>query len=167
MKILYIKAFVAALLLVLGCTYSLRMNQYPHLRDVMVASFENDTVELYLEEDLRSSLISFFQQDGRLRIAYENPDSRIEGRLLEYSDTIYGYDIDQTVEEYQVRLVMSITFTDLVRNEVIWENKSLSLTERYSSRATETVEFMSEEEARDEIYEELFRIIIRNSLEAW
>jgi hypothetical protein len=167
MKIPYITGFAVILLVIFGCTYSLRMNQYPHLRDVMIVPFENDTVELYLEEDLRNSIITSFQQDGRLGIAYEEPDSRIEGKLLEYSDTIYGYDIDQNIQEYQVKLVMSITFTDLVRNAVIWENKSLALTERYSPEGAGSAEYDSEEEARNEIYRELFRIIIRNSLEAW
>lgn len=167
MKVIYIKGFLAVMLIIFGCSYSLRMNQYPHLRDITIAPFENDTVELYLEEDLRNSIISSFQADGRLRIAYDDPDSRIEGRILDYSNKIFGYDIDQNIEEYQVRLVLAISFTDLVRNEIIWENKSLVMTERYSPETTLAVKFSSEEEALEEIYKELFRLIIRNSLEAW
>jgi len=167
MKILYIKGLIAVLIIISGCTYSLRMNQYPHLRDIMIVPFENDTIELFLEEELRNSIISSFQQDGRLRIAYDNPDSRIEGKILDYSSTIYGYSIDQNIEEYQVKLVMEITFTDLVRNEVIWENKSLMITERYAPQTTMSVKWQNEEEARNEIFKELFKVIIRNSLEAW
>ncbi len=167
MKLPYIKGLIAILIIISGCTYSLRMNQYPHLRDIMIVPFENDTIELFLEEELRNSIISSFQQDGRLRIAYDNPDSQIEGRILDYNSTIYGYSIDQNIEEYQVKLVMEITFTDLVRNEVIWENKSLIITERYSPQTTMTVKWQNEEEARNEIFKELFRVIIRNSLEAW
>ena len=167
MKLPYYKGFIALLVLFAGCTYSLRMNQYPHLRDVMVQPFENETLELYLEEDLRNSIISSFQQDGRLRIAYENPDSRIEGRIINYESTIYGFSTDDTIEEYQVRLTLSLTFTDLIRNEVIWENRSLTLTERYSPQTTVTVKWQTEEEARNEIFRDLFRVIIRNSLEAW
>jgi len=133
----------------------------------MIVPFENDTIELFLEEELRNSIISSFQQDGRLRIAYDNPDSRIEGKILDYSSTIYGYSIDQNIEEYQVKLVMEITFTDLVRNEVIWENKSLMITERYAPQTTMSVKWQNEEEARNEIFKELFKVIIRNSLEAW
>jgi outer membrane lipopolysaccharide assembly protein LptE/RlpB len=167
MKQPYITGFIAVLLILGGCSYSLRMNQYPHLRDVAVAPFENETLELFLEEELRDALISSFQQDGRLRIAYEDPDSRIEGRILDYSSTIYGYDIDQTIEEYQVRLVLSMTFTDLVRNEVIWENKNLTVSERYAPVGSSNVRWQTEEEALEEIFRELFRIIIRNSLESW
>ncbi len=167
MKLPYIKGFIAVFLIFCGCSYSLRMNQYPHLRDIAIAPFENETIELFLEEELRNSLISSFQQDGRLRIAYEDPDSRIEGRILDYSSTIYGYDIEQTVEEYQVRLVLAITFTDLVRNELIWENKNLTVSERYAPSGSSNVRWQTEEEALEEIFDELFRIIIRNSLESW
>ncbi|MBW6515439.1 MAG: hypothetical protein K0B81_02335 [Candidatus Cloacimonetes bacterium] len=167
MKLPYIKGIIAILLILSGCTYSLRMNQYPHLRDVMLIPFENETLELYLEEELRNSIIASFQQDGRLRIAYDNPDSQIEGRIIDYTNTIYGYNIDQTIEEYQVRLVIAITFTDLIRNEVIWESRNLTITERYTPQTTVAVKWQNEEEARNEIYQELFRIIIRNSLEAW
>jgi hypothetical protein len=118
----------------------------------MISPLENETLELYLEEDLRNSLISSFQQDGRLRIAYDNPDSRIDGRLIEYSNKIYGYDTDKNIEEYQVRLQMSLVFTDLVRNEVIYENKALTLTERYSPNTVESVRFNSVVEALDEIF---------------
>lgn len=167
MKLPYIKGLIAILLIISGCSYSLRMNQYPHLRDIMIVPFGNDTLELYLEEELRNSVIASFQQDGRLRIAYDNPDSQIEGRLIDYSSTIFGYSLDQNIEEYQVRLVMAITFTDLLRNEVIWENRNLTVTDRYSPHSTETVRWQTEEEARNEIYKEVFRIIIRNTLEAW
>lgn len=167
MKKLCIKGLLVVLVVLTGCSYSVRLNQLPHLRDLMISPLENETLELYLEEDLRNSLISSFQQDGRLRIAYDNPDSRIDGRLIEYSNKIYGYDTDKNIEEYQVRLQMSLVFTDLVRNEVIYENKALTLTERYSPYTVESVRFKSEEEALEEIFKELFRTIIRNSLEAW
>ncbi|MCB5230262.1 MAG: LPS assembly lipoprotein LptE [Candidatus Cloacimonas sp.] len=167
MKKLYINGLLIAIIFLTGCSYSVRLNQLPHLRDVAISPFENETLELYLEEELRTSLITSFRQDGRLRITYDNPDSKIEGKLIEYSNTIYGYDIDKNIEEYQVRLQMSLIFTDLVRNEVIYENKALSLVEYYSPSSVESVRLKSEEEAVKEIFKELFQVIVRNSLEAW
>ena len=129
--------------------------------------FENNTLEIYLAEELRDSIINSFQRDGRLRISYENPDSIISGLLSSYEHRVFGYDIDQNIEEYQVRISLSITFTDLIRNEVIWENLSLSLSERYTPLANESVKFSSEHEAVNEIFKKLFDTIIRNSLESW
>jgi hypothetical protein len=167
MKKPYLLSFLLMFLLVLGCSYSVRMNIYPHLRNVAIMPFEDRTLEIHLAEELRDSLISSFQRDGRLRISYEDPDSRIEGQIVEYENNIFGYDLDQNIEEYQVRLTVSLTFTDLVRNEVIWENKALMLSERYTPLSTEEVRFKTEEEALQELYKKLFETIIRNTLESW
>lgn len=147
----------------------MRMNQYPHLRNIAIMPFDNRTVEIHLAEEIRDRLISSFQQDGRLRIVYENPDSRIEGEITDYSDTVYGFDMEQEIEEYQVSIRFSIIFTDLVRNQIIWENRSLTLNERYSpaSADDESIRYKTPEAAQEAIFEELFKLIIRNSLEAW
>ncbi len=153
--------------LVFGCSYSVRMNQYPHLKTVSVSPIVNNSYEMLLEEDLRDNLISVFQKDGRLRIVYDNPDSIIDIEINEYETSIFGFDTQENIEEYQVRISLSVTFSDLISNEVIWENKSLIIMERYSPATAETVRFSSEEEARLEIFSNLFKTIIRNSLESW
>ncbi len=167
MKKPYLLSILLVFLLVSGCSYSVRMNIYPHLRNVSIMPFEDRTLEIHLAEELRDSLISSFQRDGRLRISYDDPDSRIEGTIVDYENTIFGYDLDQNIEEYQVRLTVGLTFTDLVRNEVIWENKALVLSERYTPHSTEGVRYTTEEEALNELYNKLFETIIRNTLESW
>lgn len=169
MKNAYIILPAVLLLLILGCSYSLRMNQYPHLRNVTVMQFENNTVEIHLAETLRDDLVAAFQRDGRLRITYDEPDSIVEGEIIDYKDEVYGYDMEQNIEEYRVTITFAISFTDLVRNEVIWESSSLSLSERYfpASDDHESVRFKTVEAAETAIFDELFKRIIRNSLEAW
>jgi len=120
-----------------------------------------------LDEDLREELISSFQRDGRLRIVYDDPDSQIEGEILEYSSEVYGYDLEQNIEEYMVTITFKLTFTDLLRNEIIWENKSLTMMERFYPQAPEDLQITTEELAQKAIFEDLFSMIISNTLEDW
>ena len=152
---------------IFGCSYSLRMNQYPHLRNVFIMPIENRTGELDIDEDLRNTLLTSFQQDGRLRIVYEDPDSIIECEILDYESKIFGFDIEQNVEEYMVTIIFDLTFTDLLRNEVIWENSSIRISERYYPRSPQDVQITTEQGAQEKIFENLFNLIIRNTLESW
>ncbi len=169
MKFISIIILTIITLIGISCSYSVRMNQYPHLRNVVVYPFDNKTVEIHLAESLREDLITYFQQDGRLRITYDDADSIVEGEISDYKNEVYGFDMDQNIEEYRVTITFEISFTDLVRNDVIWENSSFSLSERYypMSEDHESVRLKTEEEAQKAIFEELFKVIIRNSLEAW
>jgi len=94
-----------------------------------------------------------------------NADVALEGEIKDYSDKIFSYD-ETGAEEYQVKILFSILFTDLVRNEILWQNDRLVLSETYST-VNEFSEFKTEEEARLEIMDKLFETILRNTLEDW
>lgn len=148
-----------------GCSYSVYSTGYPHLKTITVQQFQNSTTEYQLESELFQELSERFEQDGRLRIVSISPDCQIEGGILDYSDKIYSYNTEG-IEEYQVRILFKIIFTDLVKNEVIYQNDSLVLSAEYSSADPEA-EFTTEEEARYEIYKDLFDLIVKETLEQW
>jgi len=165
MKGIYIAILIA--IIASGCSYSVRMNQYPHLRTLTINPVINNTYELLLDEILRDNLIAEFQKDGRLRIVYDNPDAVIDMEIKEYDNSIFGYDNQQNVEEYMVKMLLIIRFTDLVTNSVIWENNAFIISERYTPNSSESVRFSSEEEARSELFSNMFKTIVRNTLESW
>jgi hypothetical protein len=148
-----------------GCSYSVYSTGYPHLKTITIQQFQNSTTEYQLESELFQELSDRFEQDGRLSIVGISPDCQIEGGILDYSDKIYSYNTEG-IEEYQVRILFKIIFTDLVKNEVIYQNDSLVLSAEYSSADPEA-EFTSEEEARYEIYKDLFDLILKETLEQW
>jgi len=130
-----------------------------------VKSFENKTTEYSLEENVFNSLSDLFSNDGRLNLVSISPDCILEGEILDYSDKVLSY-AGSSVDEYEVKVLFSVTFTDLQKNEIIWQNKSLLLKETYSS-SDPNITYKTEEEAQDKIIKELFNTILTKSLEEW
>jgi lipopolysaccharide assembly LptE-like protein len=148
-----------------SCSYSVYSTGYPHLKTIAVLPFENSTTEYQIENELFLDISERFEQDGRLSIVTMSPDCQLEGKILDYSDKIYSYNVDG-IEEYQVKILFSVIFTDLKKNEVIFQNDTLVMQREYSSADPEA-EFGSEEEARTKIYNDLFDRILKETLEKW
>ncbi len=149
----------------MACSYSVYTTGFPHLKTIAILPFENNTTEYNLEEVIFNNLTNYFESDGRLKIVSISPDCQLEGQILDYSNKILTY-AGSDVDEYEVRVLFSITFTDLKKNNIIWQDKALIISETYSS-SDETSEFSTEEEAQNEIIKDMFDIIIKESLEEW
>jgi hypothetical protein len=158
---------IVLLTLSMGCSYSLFENAFPHLRNIQIATFENNTSEYALAQDLQESLVNTFQRDGRLRITTRDPDSFIDGSILDYRNEIHSYDIFGNISEYRVTILFSVSFTDMRFNDVIYENNALRLSETYSPSANNPELLTTEAQAIQSIFDDLFTTIIRNTLEAW
>lgn len=153
------------IIILLGCSYSVRTMAYPQLKTIQVEQFQNESDEFELSEKLFIKLSDDFQSDGRLRVVTEDADCILEGEIRDYTDKIYSYQ-GSTVEEYQVKIMFWVKFTDLTSEEVLWENSNLILSETYS-QTNETAEYKTETEAREAIYDDLFDNIMKNTLEQW
>jgi hypothetical protein len=158
----FIYVFVLALLL--GCSYSVYSSSMPHLKTISIKDFENRTDEYQLDTNLAEALSEDFIQDGRLRIVDFTPDCILQGKILDYSNKLATYG-SNGVDEYEVRIMYSITFTDLVKNKVIWETNNLVFSQLYSN--DENSDIKTEDEAIKKIEQDLFDRIIRESLEDW
>ncbi len=160
------QTIILVLVIFLGsCSYSVHSTSSPHLKTIAILPFSNSTTEYNLEEDLFNEISNLFINDGRLKIVTISPDCQLEGEILDYTDKIYTYD-GSTIDEYQVKILFKIIFTDLKKNSILWQNNSLILSETYSE-TDDSSEFSSEEEAQKEIMKDLYETIIKNSLEEW
>lgn len=154
-----------ALIILSGCTYSVHSSAYPHLKTILIEEFKNSTVQYGLEEEFSNKLTDYFNADGRLKVVNINSDSILSGEILDYENKIFSYD-ENGIEEYKVSILFKITFSDLKRNEVIWQKDNLVLNETWSASG-EFTEFKSEEETQQQIIQDLFDQILKNSLEQW
>ena len=93
--------------------------------------------------------------------------SSLEGKIVSFEEKIYSYDSANQVQDYQLIMVLNLSFTDLIKNEVIYENSSLRIAEIYKVSDDSTARFETEEEALSEIFSSIFKTVIQNSLEAW
>lgn len=151
----------------MGCSYSVYSNAYPHLKNIRVMAFENNSTEFELADKALESVTRLFRNDGRLRLVTQNPDCQLEGSIISWTENIYSYDSANNVQDYQIRVVFSISFVDLINNETIFENKNLSISETYAVSSESTSKNKSKEEALDEVFASLFKAVIQNSLETW
>ncbi|MDZ4182072.1 MAG: LptE family protein [Candidatus Cloacimonadaceae bacterium] len=129
--------------------------------------FENQSAEFGISEKVYNQLSLEFRNDGRLRVVTQQPDCLLEGSIISFEERVYSYDAANNVQDYQLRLSLQISFTDLIRNEVIYENQSLTIVEAYAVSAESTAKSKTKEEAIDELISTLFKTIIQNSLENW
>ena len=157
--------FLLIVVVLCSCTYSVYTTGYPHLKSITIIAFENKTTQYNLEENIHNSLSNDFENDGRLTIVGISPDCQLEGEILDYSHKILSY-AGSNVEEYEVRILFKINFTDLKKNNIILKKDALQLSETYSS-SEEISEFKTEEEAQEKIINDLFDYIIKESLEEW
>lgn len=157
--------FLLFIAVLCSCTYSVYSTGYPHLKSIIIIPFENKTTQYNLEENIHNSLSSNFESDGRLKIVGISPDCQLEGEILDYSNKILSY-AGSNVEEYEVRILFKVSFTDLKKNNIILKNDALQLSETYSS-SEEISEFKTEEETQEKIINDLFDYIIKESLEEW
>lgn len=151
-------------MIVMGCTYSVYSSGMPHLKTVKLNEFENKTDQYELEIKLLDSMSEDFIMDGRLNLVDLTPDCELKGRILDYTNKITTYG-SSGIDEYEVRVLFSIEFVDLVKNEIIWETSNLVISQKYSGN--DNAEIVTEEEAVKEIEQDLFEKIMRESLEEW
>ena len=155
------------LCLLSGCAYSVYSNAYPHLKKIRVESFENLSTDFEIASKLLDRLTIEFRNDGRLRPVTVGPDCVLEGTVNSYEEKIYSYDSANQVQDYQLVLSMSITFTDLINNQIIYENRSFTASELYAVGTESSARYKDKTEAEEELLKSVFRTLVQNTLEAW
>ena len=155
------------LLLLAACSYSVRSNAYPYLKGIQLYALENKSSEFSLGEIVNTRLSEAFRDDGRLRQVTKQPDCQLDGVINSFSEKIYSYDSANNVQDYTISISFSVTFTDLQNNQVLYENKSLLISESYAVSEESTSRFKSKTEAINEICDKLFKTIMQNTLETW
>ncbi len=156
---------VLVILLFTSCSYSVYTTGYPHLKTIQVLPLENLTNNYELRDLVFNMLTDSYESDGRLKLVSLSPDCQLECSILDYSNKILTYS-GSTIDEYEVRVLFLVTLTDLVKNQVIWSNSQLLLSENYS-QSLENNKFTSEIEAQEEIIVKLFDTLMKNTLEEW
>ena len=112
-----------------GCGYSFRGNLPSHIKTVAVPIFKNRTEAPGLENTITSAVISAFSNGGRLRVVpVEQADSILEGEIVGYQIDGAGFDRNQNVQAYHLRVVLNVTFRDVRQNKMLWQENGLAQT---------------------------------------
>jgi hypothetical protein len=137
------------------------------LKGIQLIAWENKSNEINLGERVYNRLADDLVRDGRMRLVTQQPDCLLEGSITDYTEKIYSFDESNSVQEYEISITCTLSFTDLINNVVVYEYKNLRVSEIYSTVKTSTVRFKSKEEAINECCDKIFRTLMQNTLETW
>lgn len=107
----------------INCGYRVGSLLPKDIKTVAVPIFINNTPEPEIETQITNGLIQEFISDGTLKIAEEeNADTLVLGEIIDYRREPLRYTNEEVTREYRLLIAVKVTFQDLRRNEIMWEN---------------------------------------------
>ncbi|KAA3657445.1 MAG: hypothetical protein DWQ10_13245 [Calditrichaeota bacterium] len=158
---------VSLAFVVTGCGYySFSGSTLPHLKTIAIPTFQDDTAEFGVKDDLTNSLIEAFTSDNTLKIADQrNADSILTGRLLAVRDGAGAFNRSETVNEIRVTVSVEVKFEDLQNRKIVWEDK-LSQVGTYAPSGGSTSN-TTREEAIAEAIKNITDEVLNRSISGW
>jgi len=122
-----------------GCAYSFSSGLPSHIRTVAVPVFANETSEFGVAEEITDQLVAGLVRDGTLRVVSDEAEASavIVGTVRTYAEEPSGYTREERVEQYSIRITITVRFYDQVRDEVLWESERVFGTSLYENRGPE------------------------------
>lgn len=109
--------------IITGCGYRIGSLLPADIKTIAVPMFVNSTPEPELEAILTNGIIREFIADGTLRIVEENnADTLLLGEIIDYRREPLRFSKTEVTTEYRLLIAVKLTFKDLRRDEVMWEN---------------------------------------------
>lgn len=181
-KIYKRKLFIAILALIFfacGCGYTTRSLLPPNFKTIYIENFKNDirvtaeqsNLRMYrgyrpgLEIDITRAVVSKFLQDGNLRIGgSSDSDLILKGGLLDFKRDALRYDANDNIEEYRIKLVVSMQLENPKTGTIVWAEKGFAGETTYRTSGGLA---RSESAALNDAIDDLARRIVERTIEAW
>lgn len=160
-------ALAIAAAAVLSCgPYTFNPNVPGYIKSVAIPLFKNPRTFKYgAERVLTDAVIDEFVADGTLDVAGEDvADSKLQVEIVNYKKEALSYDVQEVIKEYNLAVVVSGTFTDLINNQVLWQEPSMYESVSYYAIGPNAE---TEDDALDRLAEELARKIVNRTLQGW
>ena len=170
---------LALTLAVSGCGYTARSLLPSNFKSIRVDNFKNEinvaaeqsNLRMYrgyrpgMEIDLTRAVINEFLLDGNLKIAAEaNADIMLKGSLTDFNRDALRYDANDNVEEYRIKLIVSLELKDLKSGKVVWSEKDFAGETTYRTSGTLA---KTEAAAVNDAIKDLARRVVERTVEAW
>jgi hypothetical protein len=118
-----------------GCGYSLAglgSSLPPHMQNVFIPVFQNETYEYGLENIMTQELVATFNRRSGIRVVQRinDADASLEGtiRIYEFVPTLNA---QRQVTQYYINITADVKLRDLVNETVFWENRAYRFHEVY------------------------------------
>ena len=137
-----------------------------HIKRIAVRPFVNKTQQFGLEEKLNLKIIDEFLKNGEYSVSPENlAEGVITGEISHYILTPIQYDVNLVPTVYKLNVVTVVRLLDKEYNRYIWEEPAFQVTKIYS--ASTLPGGLSEEQAREALWEILSKDIVRRTVEGF
>jgi len=137
-----------------------------HVRRLALRTAVNKTQQFGLEDKLSLRVRDEFLRDGRYPLV---PEPEAQGivwmTISRYILTAVQYDATQAATAYKLRILVDLQFIDKSTNQILWEEKNLEGT--LSFPALTLRGGMSEEQAREQIWDILSRSIVKRVVDGF
>ncbi|MBF0512104.1 MAG: hypothetical protein HQL13_07250 [Candidatus Omnitrophica bacterium] len=118
-----------------GCGYTTKSLLPSNYKKIYVEAFHNkvnnvddNNSDLYvplLETKIRTAVIDRFLFDGNLKVTdSDNSDLVLTGDLLNVAQDTMRQDTNLNVQEYRIRIIVSLTLTEKSTGKVLWREPS-------------------------------------------
>ncbi|MBN1620580.1 LptE family protein [candidate division WOR-3 bacterium] len=157
---------ISAILLfsISGCvSYSFHGGTFPpKAQSISVPAAENISGMYGIEQAFTEAVRSAFIKDSRLLLTdSKDPDLTLYLKVSSYSNEVFSYTSDETIEQYQVSIAVSVTYINNIENDTIWKDKLIIANGIYSAYN------QSEDDGKKSAYEDFSKILISLMTENW
>jgi len=172
------RVFLCILLVlsIAGCGYTTGSLLPAKYRKIAIQPFENKVNNLEegggdvlyvpaLETKVRTAVIDRFLFDGNLHIAEaDKADLVLNGALTGVAQDTLRQDTNQNVQEYQIRIIVSLVLTDRATGKVVWKEPSFTGETTYFLTGTQAT---SQSAAIDAALTDLATRVVERTVENW
>jgi hypothetical protein len=170
--------YLLCMLLVLtiaGCGYTTGSLLPGNYKKIAIQPFENkvnfvdeNNQGLYvpqLESNVRTAIIDKFLFDGNLHIADPyKADLVLSGDLIGISQDELRQDVNLNVQEYRIRIIVSLALTDTATGKVLWKEPSFTGETTYFLTGSQAT---SQSAAIDAALTDLATRVVERTVENW
>lgn len=162
-----------------GCGYTSGSLLPPDLKSIYVDNFKNKIVvdmeatdtRMYrgykpgMEVEVTKAIIDRFLLDGNLKVEKEaRADLILSGALIDYRKEALRYDANDNVEEYRVRIAVSLQLKNVKTGKISWTEHSFAGESTYRTTGSLT---KSEKQAIGDAISDLARRVVERTVEEW
>lgn len=139
-----------------------------YIQKLAIRAFANKTQQYGLEDKLTLAVQSEFNRDGRYQItAEEQAEGVLIGEITRYILEPLSYDSNHVPTQYKLWILVDVTFYDKVKNISLWKEANMSGELRYYVASSGLPGSLTEEEARQDIWDQLARDIRTRTIEGF
>jgi len=166
---------ILLVLAIAGCGYTTGSLLPKNYRKIAIQPFQNkvgftdENIQgVYvpvLETNVRTAIIDRFLFDGNLHIADpDKADLVLNGDLISIEQDDLRQDVNQNVQEYRIRIIVSLSLTDTATGKVLWKEPSFTGETTYFLTGTQAT---TQGAAIDAALTDLATRVVERTVENW